>query len=298
MDKIDWYTIKNESEIISPSLLVYPDRIRKNIELMIEIAGGTDKLRPHIKTHKMVEIVKLQQEYGIQKFKCATIAEAELLGMCNAEDVLLAMQPVEIDVYRFFDLIEKYPKSKFSTIVDNRFTVKEFSKIGKLKGVRVSLWMDINNGMNRTGILPYGEAKDLFEFMSDCQTIIAEGFHVYDGHIRNKNFKERKEICDKDFQPVLDLKENLEKKGIKVKGIVAGGTGTFPIHKDREGVVASPGTPLLWDAGYGGIFSDLKFVPAAILLTRIISKPNLKLACFDLGHKSVASEMSFPRVFF
>ena len=103
---MNWYQLKNTDSIISPSLLVYPDRIRKNLELMITIAGDVKKLRPHIKTHKMVEIVSLQQAYGIEKFKCATIAEAELLGLCEAKDILLALQPVKSQLERFFKLIK------------------------------------------------------------------------------------------------------------------------------------------------------------------------------------------------
>jgi len=80
--------------------------------------------------------------------------------------------------------------------------------------------------------------------------------------------------------------------------IIAGGTPTFPIHEKRTGVELSPGTPLLWDHGYGVNYQDLKFLPAAVLLTRIISKPGPDLLCFDLGHKSVASEMKLPRVHF
>ena len=56
MDK-DWYRINNVEDIPSPSLVVFPKRIEENIKLMIKIAGGTEKLRPHIKTHKIAEII-------------------------------------------------------------------------------------------------------------------------------------------------------------------------------------------------------------------------------------------------
>ena len=59
MDK-DWYRINNVEDILSPSLVVFPERIEANIKLMIKIAGGTDILRPHIKTHKIAEIINMQ----------------------------------------------------------------------------------------------------------------------------------------------------------------------------------------------------------------------------------------------
>ena len=74
--------------------MVYPDRIEKNIQLMVEMTGTPEQLRPHIKTHKTKEIIEMQMAYEIHKFKCATIAEAELLGQCGAKDILVAIQPV------------------------------------------------------------------------------------------------------------------------------------------------------------------------------------------------------------
>ena len=103
----NWYEINRVEDVISPALVVYPDRIEANIKMMIQIAGGTDSLRPHIKTHKIAEIINLQLKHGINKFKCATIAEATLLAKCDAPDILLAMQPVGINIHRFFGGIFK-----------------------------------------------------------------------------------------------------------------------------------------------------------------------------------------------
>lgn len=293
-----WYEVNNSQDIISPALLVYPDRIKKNIQKMITISGGTEYLRPHIKTHKIAEIIQLQVAYGINKFKCATIAEAELLAKCEAKDILLAMQPVGIHIIRFFELIKQYPASQFSTIVDNLKTINEISKIAASKKISVSVWLDIDCGMHRTGISPGNEAVELYKIIDATPNLIAKGLHVYDGHIHEPDLNLRKKVCDKAFEPVLKLKKDIEDSDIKVKTIVAGGTPTFPIHSTRKNVETSPGTPLLWDAGYGEAFKDLNFLPAAVLLTRIVSKPEGNLICFDLGHKSVASEMSLPRVQF
>ena len=58
MQKNNWYQVKNSDEIITPGLLVYPDRIKKNIESMISLSGSPNRLIPHVKTYKMKEIVK------------------------------------------------------------------------------------------------------------------------------------------------------------------------------------------------------------------------------------------------
>ena len=75
-----WYEINNIDEIDSPAMVVYPDHIRKNIDKMIETVGTPDRLWPHVKTHKMTEVAQMQLEKGITQFKCASIAEGEMLG--------------------------------------------------------------------------------------------------------------------------------------------------------------------------------------------------------------------------
>lgn len=298
MENRNWYEIANTEDVFSPSLLLYPDRILHNIKVMIEMAGGAEQLRPHIKTHKTAEIIEMQLDQGIQKFKCATIAEAELLAMCNAPDILLAMQPVGVNMKRFFDLMDTYPESKFSELVDNSDTLNALSEMAGSQGTIISLWMDINSGMDRTGIIPDESATELYRQMDADPNVEAKGLHAYDGHIRNTDVADRKKACDFAFESIVKLKTNLESEGIKVNGIVAGGSPTFPFHAERDGVEASPGTTLLWDAGYGKQFPEMEFLPAAVLLTRIISKPAKNILCLDLGHKHLAPEMQFPRVRF
>jgi D-serine deaminase-like pyridoxal phosphate-dependent protein len=296
MQASKWYIINETSDVISPSLLVYPDRIKKNIERMIEIAGGPGILRPHIKTHKMAEIVQMQMDMGIYKFKCATIAEAELLAQCGAQDILLAMQMVGANMYRFFRLISTYQKSKFSTLVDNLKTLDALSALAKSKSTIIQLWMDIDNGMKRTGIPVGRNAEDLYKKMVANSYIHARGFHTYDGHIHNNDIDERQITCDAAIEPVLALKQKLEKEDLGPIEMVVGGTPSFPIHCKRPNIEVSPGTTLLWDEGYGTLFPEMDFSHAACLMTRIISKPGKNRLCFDLGHKSIAPEMEFPRM--
>jgi D-serine deaminase-like pyridoxal phosphate-dependent protein len=292
----NWYELNNPEEIVSPSLLVYPDRIEKNIALMISIIGDVTRLRPHIKTHKTAEIIEMQMQHGIQKFKCATIAEAELLAQCGAKDILLAMQPVGANINRFFKLIATYPNSVFSTIVDNEITVDLISKMAASNEIVVPLFLDLNTGMNRTGIEPNDRAVDLFKQIAEDRNLDARGLHAYDGHIRDTDIKLRKQVCDAAFNLVINLKNKIEALGVEVEILVMGGSPSFPIHAERNDVETSPGTTLLWDERYGTSFKDMPFLHAAVLFTRIISKPKEGVICLDLGHKAIAPEMDFPRV--
>ncbi len=292
----NWYELKHPEKVFSPSILVYPDRIKENIRHMINMIGDVRRLRPHIKTHKTAEIIRMQMDMGIEKFKCATIAEAELLGMCGALDVLLAMQPVGANINRYLQLTKTFPQTRFSTLVDNEDSLIKFSEVAAEEDCVFSLFLDLNTGMNRTGIEPGRKALDLYQQINKAPHLMAAGLHSYDGHIRQEDPAERKKQCDLAFERVDSLRTEILNRGMEVPTLVVGGSPSFPIHAKREGVEASPGTTLLWDERYGGSFADMDFLPAAVLLCRIVSKPADQLICLDLGHKSIAPEMNFPRM--
>ncbi len=291
-----WYAVKGAEEIDSPALLVYPDRIAHNIREMLAIAGNPDRLRPHIKTHKMAEIIRMQQKAGIRKFKCATLAEAELLGQCEAEDVLVAYPLVGPGPARLAHLQNKYPATRFSCLVDNLPALETLEKTVTAEGIRLGVFMDLNVGMNRTGIIPGPEAVALYLKMDAAESLDCRGFHAYDGHLRNPDPQIRAKDCDAAFKNVEALRETLLAQSVSVPDIIAGGSPTFPIHARRPGVELSPGTTLLWDARYGEQFPEMPFLVAATVLCRVISKPASGICCLDLGHKAVAAEMNFPRV--
>ena len=144
----DWHRLANPDEIPSPALLIYPDRVEENIRRMIAMAGTADRLRPHVKTHKLGEIVQLQLKAGITRFKCATIAEMEMVAGAGAKDLLLAFQPVGPNLDRMRQLQETFPGTVFSAVVDDPDTLQRMSDAGF--GLR--LFVDVDCGMHRTGI--------------------------------------------------------------------------------------------------------------------------------------------------
>ena len=114
--------------------------------------------------------------------------------------------------------------------------------------------------------------------------------HAYDGHIRNPDIQQRTIECDKAFVGVLQMQNTLLQHGFPKPIIVAGGSPTFPIHAKRKEIECSPGTFIYWDKGYQHSCKEQSFIPAALVISRIISLPSETKLCLDLGHKSVASE--------
>lgn len=290
MDKPDWYQINNTGVLDSPALVVFPERVKHNIQLAIKMTGDAGRLRPHIKTNKSPDVIRLMMEAGISKFKCATIAEAEMLAQCNAKDVLLAYQPVGPKLNRFIALIQKYPGTAFSCLIDNAAAADEQSALFEENKLRIPVYIDLNVGMNRTGIKPDDDAVRLYDHCKTLKGINIVGLHAYDGHIRNADFDAKKKECDEAF----DLTRTLS-RSLQLPNIITGGSPTFSVHCKRQNVECSPGTFVYWDKSYADLYTEQEFQIAAVLVTRVVSLPSPGRICLDLGHKSVAAENEITR---
>ncbi|HEY4311041.1 MAG TPA: D-TA family PLP-dependent enzyme [Pirellulales bacterium] len=291
-----WYTIDNVADLITPALVVYPDRVDENLRRMIARTGDVARLRPHVKTHKMPDVVRRKLALGITKFKCATIAEAEMLAQCGAPDVLLAYQPVGPNAARMAQLAATFPATHFSTVADDAQAVRELSAAVEAVGATIEVLLDLDVGMHRSGIAPGEQAVDLYRRIALSPGLKPGGLHVYDGHIRASDLAERREDAETAFAAVDNLLRDLAIAGLPVPRIVSGGTPTFPVyagHVDRE---CSPGTCVFWDHAYATRFPDLDFLPAALLVTRVISRPTANRLCLDLGYKAVSPDNPDQRV--
>jgi D-serine deaminase-like pyridoxal phosphate-dependent protein len=292
----NWFPVANAADVPSPSLLIYPDRAEENIRRMLALAGGAARLRPHMKTHKLPALIKRQLAGGITKFKCATIAEAEMTASCGAPDVLLGYQPAGPNAVRILQLVQQYPKTRFSAVVDDESAVHRLSEVFTESGATLSLLLDLDCGMHRCGIEPGPRALELYRLVASSPGLQAAGLHVYDGHINDSDPAARAAACEKAFGPVFAFRDQLKAAGLSVPVLVAGGTPTFPMHARRGDVECSPGTCVLWDFGYADKLRDMDFLVAALVLTRVISKPGGDRLCLDLGHKAIAAENPHPRV--
>jgi D-threonine aldolase len=291
-----WYKIKNINDIDTPALLIYKDRASQNIVKAINMVSSVERLRPHVKTHKIKEVAAMMQAAGIQKFKCATIAEAEMLALINAEDVLLAYPVIGPKIKRLKALKDQYPNTHFSCLIDNFETAKQLSE--SFSDNTLSVYIDLNVGMNRTGISPENSLI-LYEKCQNLKEIGIIGLHAYDGHIHDTDLTVRTNRAKKVSEMLTKVQTEIENYASKKLKIVVGGSPTFAIQaalkKDAE---VSPGTFIFWDYGYQNMMPDFDFLWAGVVATRVISIINKTKLCLDLGHKSIAAENPLPRIKF
>ena len=290
-----WYAIADTRQLDTPALVIYPERVAQNIALLLASIDDVRRLRPHVKTHKSPDATRLLMQAGIQKFKCATIAEAEMLARCAAPDVLLAYQPNDPKIGRLLALVAHYPDTIFACLVDNPDTARLLSDRAVAANLVLRVYVDLNVGMNRTGIAPDESALALYELLDSLPGVTPMGLHAYDGHHRMPDLAIRTIHCDAAFRPVLALRDALIAKNLTESIIVVGGTPTFPIHARRPHIECSPGTFIYWDKGYSAICAEQPFLPAALVVCRVISLPTATTLCLDLGHKSIASEGELTR---
>jgi len=286
------YRLNHPELLPSPALLIFRAIVRENLERMIAMAGGVERLRPHVKTHKMAAVVRLAESLGIGKHKCATLAEAEMVAAAGGTDVLIAYPLVGPNPGRLADLVDRFPSTTFRATVDHLEAVSRLSAAMTTNPrPPLPVLVDLDVGMGRTGIDP-SDAFALYARVTDTPGLIADGLHAYDGQIRDRDLQARRASVLPGLDAVLRLRERLRARGDSVPRLVLGGTPTFPIYGalDLPGLECSPGTCVLHDAGYAGKFPDLPFTPAALLLGRVVSRPRAGRLCLDLGHKAVAAD--------
>jgi D-serine deaminase-like pyridoxal phosphate-dependent protein len=283
------YAVTGTEHIISPALVYYKDLIIKNTCATIAAAGSAERLWAHVKTHKMSDVVKLQQKMGITRFKCATLAEAEMLACCGAEDILVAYPLTGPNISRFTDLAGTYKASRFWAIGDDFETVSRLAAAARSAEIRVPFLVDVDIGMQRTGI-SLENAESFYERVEGLAGLEVLGLHCFNGNYKIADPVQRRLKVDETAPAVFSLQKRLNKKGKNCRIMVLGSTPSMPCYAEYEGIYVSPGTSFITDYGYYSLFLDLDFVPAAAILSRVISRRDPGMFTLDLGYKSIAAD--------
>ncbi|PRX54943.1 D-TA family PLP-dependent enzyme [Flagellimonas meridianipacifica] len=286
----DWFQIENIDEIDSPSLVLYEDKLIHNLHKMLDMADNDpNRLMPHVKTNKMSEVIKRMVFMGILNFKTSTIAEAEMVANEGGKSVLVAHQLVGPKISRYGELVESFDGTQFSTIIDNLDIAQKLHDEALARGITIDVFLDINNGMNRSGVEPGPDLDNLIGSLAKYKRLNLKGIHIYDGHFRDPDFQKRKEDIEQAFSKVNGIYRNLKSSNPNMK-LICGGTPSFTVHLLNQERICSPGTCVLWDWGYDEKLTEQDFEYAALIISRVISKPTKDIVTIDLGHKSVAAE--------
>ena len=190
------YRLDDVSEVISPALLVFREILEENLDQMVRISRDVARLRPHCKTHKMPDVVKLQLAKGITKQKAATFAEAEMLADAGVMDVFLAYNLVGPNIERALAFRRRYPDVAFAVTADHARPLAELGSAMQSAGLEIDVLLDLDTGQHRTGLAIGEEAKTLYAQIADTPGVKAGGLHVYDGQNHQTAVSERQAAVD------------------------------------------------------------------------------------------------------
>lgn len=292
------YRVSSVDDVMTPALLLYPQVIASNIQSTIRILGGkADRWRTHIKTAKLAYSLRMLLEHGVRNFKCATTLE--LLTACEngAEDVLLAYPVMGANARRVREISEQFPEVGISVLVEDERQARQW------KGSRVGTFLDINPGMNRTGIAQT-RTTDVVRLVRAITASGLEfrGLHYYDGQYGNEDEPQRTLLAHAGYDRLMELVNELSRNGFPISELVTAGTPTFPASLAYEAFTradfvhrVSPGTVIYCDAtSLAQLPREYGYAPAALVLTRVVSCPAEGIVTCDAGHKSVSADAGIP----
>lgn len=292
------YRISDIEDVLTPALLVYPERIDWNIARTLHLLGGdANRWRAHIKTAKLDYTLRRLVERGIRNFKCATTLELLVACRSGASDVLFAYPAVGANARRVREIAEAFPDVRISVLTENE------EQVGQWRGSPLGIFLDINPGMNRTGIEQNrsDEVASLVRAVRDAG-LEFRGLHYYDGQYGGVAEPERSKAAHAGYDRLLEMVSEIERGGVEVPEVITAGTPTLPCSLSYKGFGGkgfvhrvSPGTTVYNDAtSLAQLPTEYDLRPAVLVLTRVVSKPRPGVITCDAGHKAVSADAGVP----
>src|SRR6516225_3704113 len=301
LSKFPWderYRVSDIDDVLTPALVVYPEIVESNIASTLHLLGGNgDRWRAHIKTAKLAFTLRVLVERGVRNLKCATTLELLVACRSGAADVLLAYPVVGANARRVHEIADQFPDVRISVLAENEEQVRQW------QCSRIGIFLDINPGMNRTGVEQSHRDKvvRLVRGVRDAG-LDFRGLHYYDGQYGGLNESERTAAAHAGYDCLLDLVNGIGRSGVRVPEVITAGTPTFPCSLTYKGFQdggfihrVSPGTILYCDAtSLAQLSSEFGYAPAALVLARVVSRPHDGRVTCDAGHKSVSADAGVP----
>jgi D-serine deaminase-like pyridoxal phosphate-dependent protein len=279
----------------TPSLLLDVDALMANLQTLSSyFAGKRCRLRPHFKSHKCTRIAELQLQAGAVGITCAKLGEAEVLADAGIRNILIANEivgPLKIN-----RLIALRCRADVMVAVDSAENVKMLSAHSAAAGVKLGVLVEVDVGMGRCGTPPGQPALELAKLVSSLPGLEFKGLQGYEGHcIDLRDATERTAKAQASLKLLVDTRRLIERAGILVSIVSGGGTGTYDINANCDGIdEVQAGSYAAMDWWYADIRPE--FQQAMSILTTVISRSKPNIAILDVGRKGMGAEWGPPRL--
>lgn len=291
------YALADSGDLLTPGLLIYAEVVDANIATTIGLLGGDPgRWRPHVKTAKLAWVMRRMLAAGIRQFKCATTRELETLCDLGAPDVLLAFPLVGANARRAAQIAAAHPATRVAALVEAP------EQIAQWRDTPVALFIDINPGMDRTGIgADAGATLAMAHGIRDAGISFA-GLHWYDGQIGATPADQRERVAHHGYDRLLTIAGAIERDGVAVPELITSGTPAMPHALSHAGLAdgrflhrISPGTPVYGDlTSLGQLPAAWGYRPAALVLAAVVSRPRPGRVTCDAGSKAVGADAGVP----
>ena len=289
-------------DLATPALVIDLDIFERNIARMAEFARERNiALRPHAKTHKCAEIARRQIATGALGVCVAKLGEAEALADAGIDSILVT-SPVVTDrgIARLMQLNARV--GDLMAVCDNSAIAARLSEAATALGKKLSLLVDIDPGMGRTGVRPGNDARELVHMAARNPAFEFKGLQCYAGNLQH--LESRNERRDKSLGALAELADfcrQLRNEGISLEILTGGGTGTFDIDPDARILTElQVGSYVFMDRQYNEVWEKSgkppPFETALFVQTTVISANRAGLATTDAGFKAFATDAGAPRI--
>jgi len=286
---------RSVQELDTPALLIDLDVLESNMETMAAFFRARPAhVRPHVKSHKLPQIARMEVAAGAPGVCAAKLGEAEAMVDGGISDVLIANQVVgEAKIARLVSLVER---ARISVAVDDPENVAALSRAAKERGVTLGVLVEMDVGMNRCGVNGQDAALRLVRRIVDRPGLEFRGLMGYEGHVmRIKEAAERQEMCMEAMRELTLAAAHVGNHGIPVGEVSGGGTLTYDVSGSYPGITeVQAGSYALMDTNFRDAGSPFRC--AMTVLTSVISTPRKGVAIADAGMKSVATDFGLPEI--
>lgn len=249
----------------TPSLILDLERVRGNASFMSDRAERLGvRLRPHIKTHKCIEVAKIQTAGHDMAITVSTLAEARVFFGNGFNDITYAV-PIERGKFAAaFELMQK--GVKLNCLTDDAATMSELNAAAGNAGVRPSVFVKIDCGTHRVGVEPHtAEAVDIPRQISEAKHLNFAGILTHAGHSYDVNtVDEIKAVARHERDVMVEHAEKLRSMGIEVAAVSIGSTPTMSLVDDLAGIdEIRPGNYIFYD-NYQATLGSCSFEDTAL----------------------------------
>src|SRR5690625_722506 len=284
----------------TPALIVDVAALERNISRMAAHAEEAGQvLRPHIKTHKSVEIARRQLAAGAKGLACATVLELLHLIEAGLDDILLTSpiaDPVKADL-----IAQANTRAKIAVVVDHPLQVALLSEAVGTHGGELDVLVDIDVGQNRSGVAGIESCIAVARAIDEAADLRLAGIQGFAGQAQHVVAEaERRQAAADVAEYLTRCRDALVAEGFTIDWVSGSGTGTSRYDMGGPFTELQVGSYIFMDADYGrlegGAEAGLDFERSLFVLATVVSVAREGQVSIDAGTKAFAVNGPLPKV--